>query len=97
MLLCTAQTPPCSAERWSRAILLSRTASAREPRKLCYAAIALVVDFVMILRTKKKFLRKASFTFISLTREVRTGSEESILNEKSLLVGSNSTIQIQER
>lgn len=63
MLWYTAQTPPCLAERQSRAILLSRKALAREFKNLCYATIALVADFVIILRIKK-FLIIASFTFI---------------------------------
>lgn len=60
MVLDSTDTPP---KRLSRAILLSRTTLARESKDLCWAAVALAADCVIILRIKE-FLIIASFTFI---------------------------------
>lgn len=51
-----AQTLPCSANKESKAILLSKITLAKEPEDFCCAAMALAVDSSMVARVKDEFL-----------------------------------------
>lgn len=61
MVLATAQTPPCWAERKSRALLFSRTSLARESQGFCWAAV-LAVDSVVFPGVKERIPVTALFT-----------------------------------
>lgn len=45
-----AQTPPCTANKQSKAILLSKATKARKPRDFCCVPMALVLDSVIFTR-----------------------------------------------
>ena len=47
-----AQILPCSANKYSKAILLSKNTLARDPRDFCCAPMTLAVDSAVVARVK---------------------------------------------